>query len=194
LSHTTKPGNLETLPEDELGQEVAVEEGRGVPWKIIVLGVIALVLAVVIGTQVIGVLFVILFPPAPPLPANVTLVSHSNADYGVDEWLYTSNQNVCDVLIFYMERGGQCRIAPLQCGDNRTDDETLTGVDSSGQHIARCVGETTTSIFAMRWQAVIATGSTPETRAQFRLQREIFWSGQVPPMPEQPELEVQGIE
>jgi hypothetical protein len=185
LSHTTKPGNLDTAPEDE---------GRGVPWKVIVLGLIALVLAVVIGTQVIGVLFVILFPPAPPLPANVTLVSHTNTDYGVDEWLYTSSQNVCDVLIFYMENGGQCRIAPLQCGDNRTDDESLTGADSSGQHIARCVSETTASIFAMRWQVVIATGSTPDVWAQFRLQREIFWSGQVPPMPEQPVISSSELE
>jgi len=186
LSHTTKPGNLDTVPDDEISQEVAESTRRGVPWKIIVLAIVALGLGLVIGTQVIGVLYVILFPPLPPLPGEVTQVSHTNADYGVDEWLYTSRQNVCDVLNFYIEQGGQCRIAPLQCGDNRTDDESLTGATTLGQHVARCVGETKASIFAMRWLAVIATGSNPDTPTEFRLTREIYWSGQIPPIP-QPE-------
>lgn len=161
----------------------SVELGaRAVPWMIIVLGAVALILAVVIGTQVLGVLYVIIFPPVPPLPGDVTLVSHINTDYGVDEWLYTSQQNSCDVLIFYTANGGECRIAPFQCGDNRTDDQTMTGENTPSQHIARCVGQTQASIFAMRWQIILATGPDPATPTQFRLTREVFWSGQIPPM------------
>jgi hypothetical protein len=181
LSHMNRSGNPESLPLEDA--EVDQPEQRTVPWKIIILGVIALVLAVVIATQVLGVLYVIIFPPAPPLPGDLTLVSHTNVDYGVDEWLYLSSQNSCDVLIFYTANGGECRIAPMQCVETRTDDPNMTGESTFGQHIARCIGETKASIFAMRWQAIIATGPDAETPTQFRLIREVFWSGQIPPLP-----------
>jgi hypothetical protein len=158
-----------------------------VPWRIIVLGVVALVLAVIIGTQVLGVLYVIVFPPGPPLPGDVTLVSHVNTDYGVDEWLYDSRQSTCEVLTYYTNSGGKCRITPLQCGD-QTDAADSTGWTAPGQHIARCVGESKVSIFAMRWQAIVATGPSRDMPTEFRIVREIFWTGQIPPMttPEQP--------
>lgn len=171
------------MPVDNPDAETDALEKRTVPWKIIVLGIIALVLAVVIATQVLGVLYVIIFPPAPPLPGDLTLVSHTNVDYGVDEWLYMSRQNSCDVLMFYIANGGECRIAPLQCSETLTTDPGMTGSGRGGQHVARCIGETTASIFAMRWQAIIATGPNAENATTFRLIREVFWSGQIPPLP-----------
>ena len=161
--------------------ETTGSEARPVPWKIIILGIVALVLAVVIATQVLGVLYVILFPPQPPLPADVSLVRHTNTDYGVDEWLYNSSQSACTVMKFYVEKNGQCRIAPLQCeGDNPTYDKTLPGVSAFSQNVARCTGETKVSIFAMRWEVDIATGPSPDVPTQFSLTREVFWTGQVP--------------
>jgi hypothetical protein len=183
LSHTNRSGNPEPSLLDNSDVEVEALEKRTVPWKMIILGIVALVLALVIATQVLGVLYVIIFPPAPPLPGDVTLVSHTNVDYGVDEWLYLSHQKSCDVLVFYTANGGICRIAPLQCEDNSTKDPAITGGNTTGQHVSRCIGETTASIFAMRWQVIIATGPDAETPTQFRLIREVFWSGQIPPLP-----------
>ncbi len=184
MSHTNRSGDPEPSPLDNLDAVVAAPENRTVPWKIIILGVIALVLAFVIATQVLGVLYVIIFPPAPPLPGDVTLVSHTNVDYGVDEWLYLSRQNSCDVLVFYTANGGVCRIAPLQCVEAPTDDPAIISGNGAGEHISRCIGETTASIFAMRWQVIIATGPNAETPTEFRLIREVFWSGQIPPLPD----------
>ena len=187
MSHTTNPGNLDPEPENEEEQVTSDPQQRTVPWRIIVLAAVALLLAVVIGTQVLGVLYVIVFPPAPPLPGDVTLMSHINTDYGVDEWLYDSRQSACDVLTYYVNSGGACRMAPFQCSDTRTDDPSTTGSTTPGQNVARCVGESKVSIFAMRWQAIIATGPSADVPTEFRIVREIYWTGQVPPMPK-PEL------
>jgi hypothetical protein len=88
-----------------------------------------------------------------------------------------------------MEKDGECRIAPLQCdADAPTDDTTFSSAGEPNQHIARCVGETKASIFAMRWQAIIATGPSSDVPTQFRLTREVYWIGQIPPLvqPDQP--------
>lgn len=154
-------------------------EGRPVSLKLILIGVLALVLAILIATQVIGVLYAIIFPPPPPVPADSTLTSHASSDYGVDEWLYTSKQDSCIVLDYYIAQGGVCRRSPGVCGQST---ETETGGSGSNQHIARCVGITDFSIFALRWQAVIASTTRADAPTEFRLEREIFWSGGVPPL------------
>src|SRR5689334_19588636 len=112
----TNPGNPDSQLEADEQQVTHDSQQRTVPWRIIVLGAVAIILAVIIGTQVLGVLYVIVFPPAPPLPGDVTLMSHTSTDYGVDEWLYDSHQRVCDVLTYYVNSGGECRIAPFECG------------------------------------------------------------------------------
>jgi hypothetical protein len=178
----TNPGNPDPEPENDEEQASADPHQRTVPWRIIVLGAVVLILAVIIGTQVLGVLYVIVFPPAPPLPGDVTLLSHTNTDYGVDEWLYDSRQSTCDVLTYYVNSGGECRIAPFECGDTKSDNPDITGANNPGQNIARCVGESKISIFAMRWQAIIATGPSNDVPTEFRITREIFWSGEVPPI------------
>lgn len=180
------PGSLDS--ENELAEDqgrIVESQPRTIPWRIIVLGVIALVLAVIIATQVLGVLYVIVFPPGPPLPGDISLMSHTSQDYGVDDWLYDSRQSACNVLTFYVNSGGECRIAPAQCAD---DDETSGESDLSSfavpalnQHVARCSGESKISIFAMRWQVIIATGPSPDVPTRFRITREIYWTGQVPP-------------
>ncbi len=153
---------------------------RRVPTRIIVLGLIAVVFAVVIGTQVIGVLYAIFFPPAVPLPDQVDLVSHTSSDYGTDDWLYSSSKvSACDIAQYYAAKSVQCRIAPFSCIDGSST--TAAGANARNQNVARCTGTQTFSIFALRWQVNIATGSSDEQKAVFRLDREIFWTGAVPP-------------
>jgi len=165
---------------DSENEAAPLPETRRVPIKVIVMGLIAILFAIVIGSQVIGVLYAIFFPPAAPLPDKVTLVSHASKDYGVDDWLYTSSQTTCDVVRFYASKDAQCRVAPVWCGDD-TSQITAEGTGTSGQNVARCVGTQNFSIFALRWEVVIATGPTADQLTQFRLNREIFWTGAVPP-------------
>jgi len=153
---------------------------RRVPARIIILGLIAVVFAIVIGSQVIGVLYAIFFPPAAPVPDQVTLVSHTSKDYGVDDWLYSSDKiSACGVLRYYLANNGDCQIAPLSCNT----DLSIAPAESStnSQNVARCSGTQNFSIFALRWDVNIATGSAPGQLSQFRLNREIFWTGAVPP-------------
>lgn len=151
-----------------------------VPVRLVVIGIITLILALVIGTQVIGVLYAILFPPQPPLPSAAQLISHTHIDYGVDEWLYTVNDAPCDVLRFYWDQADDCRVVPLICDPAQPGSETVT---AANQHIARCEAEVQFSIFALRWEVVIGTGAGAEDGVQIKLNREVFWTGAVPPQP-----------
>ncbi|MEO8610323.1 MAG: hypothetical protein ABI690_20675 [Chloroflexota bacterium] len=184
MSHTTKPGNPDSEPEIDEEQADAVTGRRTVPLRVILLGVIALLLAVFIGTQVLGVLYVIVFPPAPPLPGDLTLMSHTNTDYGVDDWLYDSRQKPCDIVTYYTNSGGQCRLALFQCGNTQANSTSENDQPLPGDNVARCVGESKISIFAMRWQANIATGPSADVPTEFRISREIYWTGAAPPIPQ----------
>lgn len=159
----------------------SLPENRRVPTKIIVLGAFAVIFALVVGSQVIGILYAIFFPPATPIPDQSTVVSHSSKDYGVDDWLYTSKLSACDVMHFYEQKDGVCRVAPVWCSEDSTSQSTPAGANTTGQNVARCVGTQQFSIFALRWEVVIATGATADQATQFRIGREIFWTGAVPP-------------
>jgi hypothetical protein len=164
--------------QDEVQADVPVK--RTVPWLIIILGIVALGLAVIISTQVLGVLYVIIFPPQAPLPGDVTLTSHTNEDYGVDKWFYSTQQDACAIVQFYIANGGECRIAPFQCAVTNSDQEIVTADATPGQQVATCEGQSTASIFAWRWEANITTSKTPDAKAEFALTREMYWTGKVP--------------
>jgi hypothetical protein len=161
-------------PEDALRDIV-------ITWRLLIIGAIAIILALVIGTQVIGVLYSILFPMGPPLPTDTKLLSHKNIDYGVDEWVYGTDEDACKIVAFYQNAGGQCRISPTWCGESQTD--ASSGVPTIGENVARCQGQSTFSIFALSWDAIIGTGYPSDGKTQFRLRREVFWTGQVPKQP-----------
>lgn len=150
---------------------------RTIPWQVILLGVGALALALVIGSQVIGVLYSIIAPPLPPLPDGVTLLEHTSAAYGVDEWLYGTEQSACDVVRFYQNNGADCRLSSGGC-EGVSDGEAAP---TEPQSVAQCEGEKRFSIFAMYWHVNIATGYQQNGRTHFRLAREVFWTGSVPP-------------
>lgn len=145
------------------------------PWRLLVIGAVAVLLAVFIATQVLGVLFAIVFPPNPPLPENVAVITHSSDAYGVDDWLYGTDLSGCEVLYFYQAAADSCRIAPMTCSVG-------TSLDVRGeQTVGRCTGTLDFSLFAMRWNVTIGTGYSEDGVTRIRLTREIFWTGAVPP-------------
>lgn len=176
-------GNPETeISAPPAATEDAPKQRRG--WGLLALGLagLALGLAVVIGTQVIGVLYAIIAPPGVPVPpGEITQMSYENRAYGVDEWLYGTSQNPCAVLAFYQQGANECRIAPGICSGDVVRPQTTF---SPGDNVGQCSGTSTFSIFAQRWRVNIATGyPSDETPTRFRLSREIYWTGTVPEIP-----------
>ena len=160
----------------------ATPEEVRVPLRILLLGVVTVIIGLFIGTQVLSVLYAIFFPPSVPLPADATLISHTSEAFGVDDWLYSSSQPVCDVVQLYVQQGGECRIVPGWCGAQSNGGVTEPGATTPNQNVARCSADVKFSIFALRWQVVIATGSTAADKSQFHINREIFWTGSAPPI------------
>jgi hypothetical protein len=150
-----------------------------VSWRVLIIGAVAVILAIVIGTQVVGVLYSILFPPGPPLPNGVKLISHQNIDYGVDEWVYGTDEDACKVVAFYQNAGGQCSVAPTWCGRSQGLN-SQGGVPTIGQSVAQCNGQSQFSIFALSWKTFIGSGYPSGGQTQFRIRREVFWTGTVP--------------
>jgi hypothetical protein len=169
LSDTNKSGSPK--PNAEQSDKIVIRRPR----LVLLLGGVVLLLLFYIGTQVFGVLYGIVFPAQPPLPPDVHEITHENADYGFDTWLYGTDQDACEVVAFYATEGGRCLLSPGYCNTG-----TVIEVDTPGQHVARCSGEQEFSIFAMRWNAIIATGDEFAGKTQFRLEREVFWSGSIP--------------
>ncbi|MBI5669184.1 MAG: hypothetical protein HZC41_14360 [Chloroflexi bacterium] len=150
---------------------------RTIPWQVLLLGLAGLALALLVGSQVIGVLYSIVAPPLPPLPEGVALLEHTGADYGVDEWLYGTPQSACDVVRFYENNGADCRLSNGGCSGMRAGETPST----EPQSVAQCEGEKRFSIFAMRWNVIVATGYQQNGPTHFRLTREVFWTGDIPP-------------
>lgn len=131
--------------------------------------------AAILMLQLVPILYGILLPPMPPLPAGVTELSHRNISYGVDEWTYVSPQNACDVAEFYVQKGGDC--PPSYMCVDKTDTTPLP----SGQVVAQCGAVMDFSVFKMRWIATISSDNTSRNNSVFQVSREVFWGGEVPP-------------
>lgn len=172
----TDQPDVNAQPVETPESEAVDRRGRG-GWLPIVLAVLAVALAVFIGSQVIGVLFAIVFPADAPLPENVVELEHESASYGVDEWYYSTATDACAIVRFYEANGGECRVAPGLCNSGFVEGGFLT----EGQNVAQCEGQVEFSLFAMEWYANIATGYGEDQPTRFRLEREVFWGGQVPP-------------
>lgn len=155
-------------PGSPSSQNATGEGGGRLPWSILALGIVGLLLTLYIGTQVMGVLVGILFPPGPPLPLNITLISYQSSEHGLDEWVYDVSLSTCNVAAYYESMGGRCEVPPESC----SNDSTPLAVT--------CTGESNFSIFAMRWDAIIEPGGDTE-HSNLSLSREVFWTGAVPP-------------
>jgi hypothetical protein len=145
---------------------------RRSPSVMLVLLLIAgVAMAIYFGTNVLGVLFGMLAPPLPPLPAGLTEVSHESESYGVDLWTYTSADEPCGIALQFQETT-LCSYAPMQCG-------ALQEVPNYGFEtniIARCTGSQEFSIFTMEWNARVYRVSA-DGSSKVELEREVFWIG-----------------
>jgi hypothetical protein len=139
----------------------------------LVAGMVLIALSVFAGIQVIGVLYGIIFPAEPPLPQSITQLEHSSEAYGVDEWVYSTPIDACEIVRFY-DSWGRCVFAPGMCRGRFKQDEIII---TQGDNVAQCTGEINFSIFAMRWRSIIATGYKNGDATRFRLSREVFWTG-----------------
>ncbi len=159
-------------------------EKRGrLPLLLLPLLVIALLMAVFIGTNVLGVLFGVVAPPLPPLPAGMTQIDHTSPAYGVDTWKYLSSADssgvptidACSAVQYIQSNDGVCQLAPLQCGEYRETDDSFSADNSV---VARCSGQVAFSIFNMQWWALVMR--TPDAQTQLELHREVYWIGTGP--------------
>ncbi|PJF40630.1 MAG: hypothetical protein D6737_03245 [Chloroflexi bacterium] len=160
--------------ENEAVTQNADDSEQGFPWLLLLIGIAGIALGIFIATQVIGILFAIISPPDAPLPANITLVQHDNQSYGVDEWTYDSADSPCDVLEFYQEAGGICRVPPTWCV---RDENGVLSIDDVGVPLtATCTGSQEFSIFAMRWRSSISASSI-DGPTSLQVFREVLWGG-----------------
>lgn len=127
--------------------------------------------AVYVGVQVLGVLYGIVLPPQPPRPSNAVETRHESIAYGVDRWEYTVPINACEIVQFYEADGAVCIVERSQCG--REGSEIV-----EGSALARCSGNTSFSIFNMRWSAAIFPVDANSSRLE--INREIYWIGTGP--------------
>lgn len=148
---------------------------KSVSLRALLWSVLAFVLAVFIATQVIGVLYAVLFPPSGPgLPLGITQLSHRSEAPGVDYWVYGTEQNACELLSFFAAQGGTCQNAPFTCGGT---DGLVMAQSSPGQQVGRCTGEMRFSIFTLRWRVGISTFHYTGGTTHFSVLREVFWLG-----------------
>ncbi len=137
--------------------------------------VLALLLAIYIGSNVLSVLYGVVAPPAPPLPPGMDQVSHTSEAYGVDRWIYQSSGDACAIPQYIQDNGGACRIAPMQCGEYRETQGDFSVINSI---VARCVGRMDFSIFHEHWWSLITR--TPDGKNQLETSREVYWIGTGP--------------
>ena len=147
---------------------------QGLPLGIALIAAgVALLFAILVGPRLVGLLSAILSPPLPPIPADVIEVSYEELAYGIDNWTYQTDSNICDLIAFYESNEGQCPVLPPTCqsGDPQVDQE----------YLALCTGDIAFAAFMMRWRLEIPHRSSNSTSLNFHLSRQISWAGELPP-------------
>jgi hypothetical protein len=144
--------------------------------RALIWSVFAVVLALFVATQVIGVLYSILFPPdGPVLPANILEISHQLEAPGVDYWVYGTEQNSCEVMDFFRTQpGATCRFVPYACGG---PDGRSFAQSTPAQQVGNCSGEMNFSIFSLRWTVNVSAHHYTDGSTHFSLLREVQWFG-----------------
>ncbi|MEQ8677574.1 MAG: hypothetical protein RLP44_13745 [Aggregatilineales bacterium] len=131
-----------------------------------------LVIAGVIGFQLLGILYGLIFPPDAPLPDDATEISHENLAYGSDRWVYGTDTDGCALVEFYVANDGLCVVAPGACIDGE-----FQFMNPNQQTIATCEGEKEFSIFALRWSVTIGTGYATAPTTRFNMEQDVLWFG-----------------
>lgn len=141
------------------------------------IGVLLLAAVIALSSEALGILYAILLPPTPPLPAGAMLTSHDSEAYGVDTWRYALDQDTCELVTYFESNGGTCQTAPLRCAP---DANAAVPPADGERRAARCYGTVSFSQFTMRWQAALSDASDPSAPTVLDLTREVFWLGRAP--------------
>lgn len=132
--------------------------------------------ALIISLEVFGVISGILFPPDAPIPPNSEQTDHTNLEFGVDSWSYTTTESPCQVIQFYENNQSTCTLSGDYC-KGPTFDSPGYSLDS----VATCIGTDDFSVFGLRWTVEISTQVRRGIETtHFDLLREILWSGPAP--------------
>jgi hypothetical protein len=144
--------------------------------RALILSVLTVLLALFVATQVIGVLYAIIFPPdGPVLPENILLISHEAESPGVDYWIYGTEQNSCDVMDFFRaQEGATCRFVPYVCGG---PDGRSFAQSTPAQQVGDCTGTMDFSIFSLRWHVNVSAHHYTDGTTHFSVLREVRWFG-----------------
>jgi len=146
------------------------------PIALFIVLIFAFGLALILGFNVLRVLYGVIAPPLPPLPGGMTEVSHESEAYGADVWSYTTTANPCEVLAFYEAQGGTCVTSPLECTGS-----LYPNLDTPSSQVGRCHGSVEFSIFHMQWWSeVVRNRESTDTPTILNLEREVFWIGTGP--------------
>jgi hypothetical protein len=144
--------------------------------RALIWSVVAVVLALFVATQVIGVLYAIISPPdGPVLPLDIMEISHRTEAPGVDYWVYGTEQNSCDVMDFFRsQEGATCRFVPYTCGgaDGRSFAQS-----TPAQQVGNCTGTINFSIFSLRWTVDVSAHNYTDGSTHFSVLREVQWFG-----------------
>ncbi len=150
------------------------EEGSRLSGVLLLLGGVALLLfAAVVVARIAGPLAGMIAPPNPPVPEGAEKEISRHKEAGIDEWVYATEMNACDVLAFYEDRGGSCIIDESACISGETQSSTP---DGGPLPMGRCSGAENFSIFSYRWEVYVHY-AYPDGLTRFVLARDVNWLG-----------------
>lgn len=141
----------------------------------LVIAVLAIIFGIVVGPRAVGVLYALSAPPDAPVPRGMQLLSQDDEVevHGVDSRVYGShNLSVCEVVEYYREMDGRCRVEPDWCVEGAANT-----TERYSEPVAQCSGDMDFSIFTMRWSASVSAGDRQGQYAIVDVTRRIFWTG-----------------
>ncbi|MDX2136512.1 MAG: hypothetical protein SF123_00330 [Chloroflexota bacterium] len=153
--------------------DVTTNSQRPRRWLLPVL-LVLFVLALVIGWQVVGVLFGLVSLPEPPVPSFAEATGHRPDVYGFDTWSYRAGALVSELTLYYTQAGATCSTPPFS-----HDQSALIGrlFPQASNVVALCEGAETFSRFTMLYMAVITSFDPNEALSYLDISRRIDWIG-----------------
>jgi hypothetical protein len=149
-----------------------VSQRRG-RWLLLVL-LLLFVLALVIGWQVVGVLFGLVSLPEPPVPSFAEETAHREDIYGFDTWSYRASALVSEMTLYYTQAGATCTTLPFSDAQAALLARLFP---QSTNVVALCEGSETFSRFTMHYMAAITSYDANEALSYLDISRQIDWIG-----------------
>lgn len=139
------------------------ETGLYIPiWVALAALLVALILAGIIMSNVLGPLVDLVFPEKVdvPLPSGAVELEHTEDSKTADEeWFYGVDEDACKVSWFYEQGDASCNFMPTMC-DMGEDNVPYLILDEPGALVARCFGEKPADVSGYSYEVLVSTGST----------------------------------